>query len=531
MSQKYLLILLVCISTSLFAQKPILTEAFDFTIGEKYKKIKNLQSYYFSQGNYLASFKKGRDQMTIQRFSLEEMKEDYKKRQVIEDKGDFQTIMKLGSRALLFYANKDKAFAQGISITGKVADKSKVLVDDSENITEDFGFKSTFGFDAGGRIHKFGFKKSFNETKLLILYRIKTPNDEPDKIGIKVFDPSLELLWERKIALPHASDKLIPEDFSIDDEGTFYMSASLFTDTTKDKNKEENLYKTEVYTLQQDAENFSTTTLGLTNKVVSNAVFGLNKTGAVALTGFYASGSSPTIASGIFSASILKEGSIRELIQTDFPKDKVNLFATQRETRINEGTQSKKDKTEFENLKVNKIFYNANGSFTVLGEQRYVESFTTSSSSGSRTTYTYYYNHGIAAKSSASGTMDWLELLPKEQMGVRGKASMSYYPVELNNKYYLFHVDHFTNLKKSFDEKPDRYLDGKKDFLYLVSYTIDAITGKVEKEPVLTGRDVRNSRLDNLQISKVAATSNNELYYELNDGSKNNLLLKLTPSN
>ena len=525
------LFLCICFTTNwLFAQKPILTDAFDFSIGEKYKKIKNLQSYNFVQGTYLASFKKGRNDMTIQRFDLETLKEDIKKRQVIEDKGEFQTVMKLGAKALVFYAVKDKAYVQGVSITGKVAEKPLLLVNDAQNIAEDFGFKSTYGFDAGGRINKFAFKKSFNETKLLVIYRIKTPDDTPDKVGLQVYDASLELIWKRKIELPHASSYFTPEDFSVDDEGVFYMSGSVFSEKTENKDKVEQFYKTELYTLTKDAEDFTKATLTLENKVVTNAILGLNKTGAVALTGLFAAMQSPHIASGIFSVGITASGSIRNLIVSAFPADKVALYASERETRINEGTQNKKDITEFEKLRVNKVSYDSDGAFTILGEQRFVESFTTSSSSGSRTTYQYYYNHIVAAKSSNEGKMVWINVLPKKQMGVRGKASMSYYPIALKNKFYLFHVDHFTNLKKSFAEMPDRYQDAKKDFLYLVSYTINNQTGEVQKEPVLTGRDVRNSRLDHLFISKIAQNTKGALFYELNDGSKNNLLLQLKPS-
>ena len=468
--------------------------------------------------------------MTIQRFDLETMKEDIKKRQVIEDKGEFQTVMKLGAKALIFYAIKDKAYVQGVSITGKIAEKPLLLVKDAQNIAEDFGFKSTSGFDAGGRINKFAFKKSFNETKLLVIYRIKTPDDQADKIGLQVYDAQLELIWKRKVDLPHASSYFIPEDFSIDDEGIFYMSGSVFSEKSENKEKLEGFYKTEVFTLTKDAEQFTKAEVNLDKKVVTNAILELNKTGTVALTGFFAAMNTPAKASGIFSAGINSTGAIRTLVATNFPADKVALYASQRETRINEGTQNKKDITEFENIKVNKVYHDSDGAFTVLGEQRFVESFTTSSSSGSRTTYQYYYNHILAAKSSNNGKMLWINLLPKKQMGVRGKASMSYYPVLLNKKHYLFHVDHFTNLKKSFDETPDRYLDAKKDFLYLISYTINDKTGEVIKEPVLTGRDVRNSRLDHLFISKVAENSKNAYFYELNDGSRNNLLLQLKPS-
>ena len=56
--------------------------------------------------------------MTIQRYALDDLKEDVKKRQVIEDKGEFQTVMKLNDKAVVFYTKGDRAYGQKISLSG-----------------------------------------------------------------------------------------------------------------------------------------------------------------------------------------------------------------------------------------------------------------------------------------------------------------------------------------------------------------------------------------------------------------------------
>ncbi|WP_405206160.1 hypothetical protein [Aquimarina sp. LLG6339-5] len=526
--KKHLLFLAIFLCGYSYAQKPVLSKDFDFEIGEKYKRIKSANSYYVASGSRMVAIKKGRKNMTIQRFSLEDLKEDVKKRQVIEDKGDFQTVMDLNGKAVVFYTIKDKAYAQKISLTGIIAEKPILVGSDKENINNDVGFKSTYGFDAGGRINKFVFKKSFDGTKLLVLFRVKTANDKADKIGISVYDSALKLLWSRKVKLPYANKRLENEDFAIDNEGSFYMTASVFSPNVEEKNKLEYSYRTEVFKIKENPKEIVKSKIELPGKSIMDAVIGLDKQGKVSVSGFYANNDNKVEATGLFSAKLDDSGVVSSVIKSDIPTTIVQDYALKREARVNEGTQDEKDKLDFESLKVNNVVYNDDASFVILGEQRYVESFTTSSSSGSRTTYKYYYRDVIASKISSEGDVKWFHRLPKYQTGARGKKSMSYINFKNLGKHYLFYIDDFTNLKRSFDEYPTRYFDGKKEFLYLTSYTIDDATGEVIKEPILTGSDIRNSRLDNLEVYKAAILPNQDMIFEAYDGKKNNLLLKVS---
>ncbi|MBW1298223.1 hypothetical protein GBO31_22130 [Aquimarina litoralis] len=528
MNIKCLVFFLILINGYAYAQKPVLSEDFSFKIGEKYKRIKSLNSYYVASGEHMVAIKKGRRNMTVQRFTLKDLKEDVKKRQIIEDKGDFQTVMNLNGKAVVFYTVKDKAFAQRISLTGIIAEKPVLVGSDKDNITNDVGFKSTHGFDAGGRINKFVFKKSFDGSKLLVLFRVKTASDKADKIGISVYDANLKLLWSRKVRLPYASKKVENEDFAIDNEGSFYMTASIFNSGDEEKSKLESTYRTEVFKIKENPKDIIKSKIELPGKSIMDAVIGLDKQGKVRVSGFYVNNDNKIEASGLFSASLNDEGVVSSVVKSDIPTRIAQEYALKREERINEGTQDEKDKKDFESLKVNDVVYNEDGSLVVLGEQRYVESFTTSSSSGSRTTYKYFYRDVIASKLTSEGVVKWFHRLPKYQTGAKGKRSMSYLNFKNSGKHYLFYIEDFTNLKRSFDEYPTRYFDGKKEFLYLTSYTIDDATGQVIKEPILTGSDIRNSRLDNLEVYKAATLPNQDMIFEAFDGKKNNLLLKVS---
>ncbi|WP_438712291.1 hypothetical protein ACSTS3_07885 [Aquimarina muelleri] len=528
MNIRYLLVFSFFISFYAFAQKPVLLEDFSFKIGEKYKRIKSINTYHVASGNRLVSIKKGRNSMTIQRYSLEDLKEDIKKRQIVEDKGDFETVMKLGGKAVVFYSINDKAYAQKVSLTGIVVEKPIQLINDKENINRDFGFNSTYGFDAGGRINKFIFKKSANEKNLLVLYRIETSSGKADKIGIAVYSDALNLLWKRKITLPYASDKIQNEDFAIDNAGNFYMTASVFNAASTDKNKLENTYRTEVFKITENGSEIIKSGIDISGKSITDAVIEEDELGTVKISGFYANNDNKAEVSGVFSAILSSEGIVDRVVKSDIPLGMMQDLALKRETRINEGTQKESDKKDLENLRVNDIVFNNDGSLVLLGEQRYVESFTTSSSSGSRTTYRYYYRDIFAFKLSNDNRMVWMHKLPKYQLGTASKRSMSYLNFKNKGKHYLFFIDDFTNLKRSFEETPARYFDGKKEFIYLTSYVIDDATGKTTKEAILTGSDVRNSRLDVLELTKAATLPNMDMIMEAYDGKKSNLLLKIS---
>lgn len=508
------------------AQKPVLLEDFNFKTGEKYKRIKNLNSYLFASGDYVVSLKKDRKDIVVQRFALKDLKEDIKKRQTIEDKGDFQTAMLLGDKVVSFYTNGDKLYAQKIAFSKIVAEQPILVGSDKENITNDFGFKSTYGFDAGGRINKFGIKKSRDGSRVVVVFRIKTDDDRADKIGISVYSTSLAKIWSRKVTMPTASGRMEYEDFMVANNGDFYMTASVFNSKDADKNKMEATYNTVLYKITGDEKDIVESQLTLNGKSVTDAVIEENK-GKVLIAGFYADNANKKESSGAFIAPVDNTGKISATKPANFPAEKVQQLLAEREARIAEGTQDKDEKMDFENLKVNEIVFSGSN-VNIFGEQRYVEVFTTSSSSGSRTTYKYYYRDILALQMSDQGTINWMHLLPKDQIGAVGKRSMSYINLFKEGKHYLFYIDDFVNLKRSFAENPQRYYDGKKEFNYMTAYIINDNTGEVSKEAILTGSDIRNARLDNIELSKHASLSDGSRIFEVFDGKKNYLLVKVS---
>ncbi len=528
MNTKSIFLFVLFISSVAFAQKPILLKDFKFKTGEKYKRIKSVNTYHVASGNRLVSIKKGRNSMTVQRYALDKLVEDVKMRQVIEDKGNFETVMHLGNNAVVFYSNNDKAYGQKISPTGIIAKKPILLINDKENIDRDFGFKSTYGFDAGGRINKFAYKKSPDGKKLLTLFRIKTGDNRADKIGITVFSDGLNMLWRRKVTMPYTSDILQNEDFAIDNKGNFYMTASIFSEPSQEKNKLESSYRTEVFKITENGKEVIKHKIDIPGHSITDAVIDFDKGDKPKISGFYVSTMNKIEVSGVFSATLADNGAISSLAKSDIPAETIQNLTLQREARINEGTQKENDLKDLEKLRVNDVIFNTDGSTIMFGEQRFVDAFTTSSSSGSRTTYKYYYRDIFAFKLSAEGKMVWMHKLPKWQMGSAGKRSMSYLNFEEAGKHYLFFIDDFTNLKRSFEETPTRYFDGKKEFIYLTSYIIDDATGEVSKEAILTGSDIRNSRLDVLELTKAAMLPNKDILLEVYDGKKNNLLLKIS---
>ena len=524
MRKIFLIIIIVLIPISLIAQRPVLSEDFMFSMGEKYKHQKGLNSYYVAHGEHMLSVKKTKKGFVFQRFKLSDLKEDIKLRQTIEDKGDFETITKIGNRAALFYSNKNKVYGQFISLSHKSITAPIQLINEKNGVSSNYSFQSTYKFDSGGRIHKFGIKKSANGDKVVIVYKLKSKEDQKSKIAVQVFNNRLELEWKKKFVLEVVDDRVINEDFSVDNQGNFFMTASIFTEEVKKKDKATEIYKTKVYTIDAEEQNLSSQTIKLGANVVQEAIIDHTAKG-MAVIGLYTIKENSAIATGMFKKYI--KDSEDAIQMSKFPEEKVSQLALERTERINEGTQKEKDKQDFENLKINAVFSTQDGGEIVLAEQRYVTRHSSSSSSGGRMMFRSYYNDIYAFKLSANGEMIWFYKMPKSQMGMRGKGSMSYYPFEYKNKYYLLFIDDFTNLKKELKETPTKYYDGKKEFLYLTAFVLDNSEGTIKKEPLLTGRDIRNARLEHLRVSKIIRV-NNDFLMEAYDGKKNDLLVKLS---
>ena len=550
MKQYILSFFLLSFTLFCFSQKPVLSDDFSLEISERYKEIENQGEFNFSYNNDVVLFKKGKDHFTVKRFKLEGLEKSKQKDQIIEDKGRFETLLQMEDRALIFYTKTNQLFVQSVSLISPVVDAPKLLIDPKSRIADNFGFESTFRFDSRGLIHKYGIKKSFDGQKLLILCRreplIDNDKKNEDRILTYVFSKSLQKEWSQEYTMPYTQNQMDNEDFAIDNQGKFYMTATVYdSDLGNDlePTKDEYTYFTEVFSAPKGAATLTKTRLKAYKSRLQDAVLFATPDHTPFVLAFYRDRMVTMIdqgegksakeqpnreSAGIVTFRLGNNGELAATQQYPFSPEKIDQLRSERQKRIKNGKQKSDDIGDFENLRFNHVFPEPDGSLTVLAEQRYVTEKMTPTSTGLKPVYTLHYRDVLAAKLKPDGSYAWFHKLPKYQLGFRGKRAMSYSYMEDANAYYLLYLDDFKNLKLPLDGFPYRLFDGKGGYLFIISYTIDKATGEAQKVPVVNTKDMKKVKMKHYQTDAISRVSDKQFVIEGTDGNKRDFLLKLT---
>ncbi len=535
MKQLSVLFFAFCFFSQAFAQKPTLSSDFSLDISQRYTEIKAGATYNFGYNQDVLLIKKGKDHLTLQRFKLDGLKKSAQQSQIIEDKGKFVGMLQMEDYVFVFYSTGNKLSAMKISIISKVVQPAKTIINSKSNVAENFGFESTFGFSSEGRIHKFAVKKSFDGSKFLVQYLLQpgllADKNTKDIVVVGVFDASLQRLWNQQITLPYPSLKTQKIDFAIDATGNHYMLLKVLKDFPKndlDAVKELQDYHVEVLKTVINTGTAQNHKIEIGLNAVEEMVLHPDAKGTMSVFGFYKENHEAVKALGVFSSLLSEDGAPAELKVTAIDTAYTNKLDANRLTRIDKGDQDKDDKYDLENLKINKVLPNSDGSFVVLAEQRYVNERYMTTATGIRPVYTYLYRDVLTYKMNNDGTLAWFKKLPKHQISIKGKRSLSYTYMRGGGSYYLLFLDDFKNLRLSLDGFAYKFFDGKGGYLYVMAYKINEETGETEKIAVINTKDIKGLKLNRFFMDKIIRLSDTNLVIEGFDNKKKNFLMKLS---
>ncbi len=528
---KLLITFSLLISTFALAQRPDLSKDFKVSIGEPYKRIKALDEYHFQYGSRMLSFKKVNKNFIIERHSLATLNKTPKNSSLTEF-GDFIGIEQFKDTVVIFGRKKDKLVAQKLMITKNSVSRPFVFIDEGNAIADDFAFSSRYGYDIGSRINAFGIKKAFDDSKFVVVSRVKHKTNEEEGISnnlnIHVYNQDWSLDWKKTIALPFNSRELRTEDFMVDSLGDFYISATKFEDTsiltTLNKNKDD--YSTYIFKIGKKDNNWQKGKLD-TDKAIDESILFLDAKKQAFLVGFYTEKQAKGYASGIFSSNLK---TIKDEIKTTLhpiPVDTIISYEKRKTIQINKGQRFIDDQEDLEGLKINNVVSNADGSFNVFAEQRYAKRNTSYMSGVTKVFYQYFYRDAYAAKIDGQGSLLWFNQLPKNQFSNRGKKAMSFVNQSFGGYQYLLYWDMYRNIYKNVGDFAELLEMKRQEYLFIVAFKINDITGEVIKEPVINSLDVDKQRISSFKMDKVLTISEHQLILEAHNGRGKNYLVKI----
>ena len=514
-------------TTAAFAQKPIITDDFNLKVGDKYKRVTGDNEYHFVFGQQMLSLKSKKNEFIVERHSLSSLKKQ-PNNSSINKKGDFVSVLQLKDSVLIYYRQKDKLYSQKLLISKKIVEKPKLIIDSKEKIADDFGFSSRFGYEAGGSINAFAIKKSVDESKFLIIYKNdkkeKVKDKDRDVINIYVYNSDMTLDWKRTIPLPYYFKQMNSDDFMVDGNGVFYMLASKFEKdrvSVGKRNKLDTDFHMELFSTSKEKEGWTISKLA-TDKSIEDAVLYTSTQNEPITIGFYGEESFKGNVTGAFIAKITGEKEITPVLHP-ISKDTLIAYETRRSSQVNKGKRDEEDFNDLEKIHINKVVSNTDGTYNIFAEQRYTLQSSSYINGVNHVHYMYYYRNAYACKLDGNGTMNWFLQLPKNQMGIKGKQSMSYVHQYFGGHHYILVWDKFDNLRKSVGSYAELLTMNKQAYMFIAAYKIDDYTGKVEKLPVLNALEVDKFRLTSFEMGKVVPVNNSDLVVQAREGGKSYL--------
>jgi hypothetical protein len=502
-----------------FAQGP------EVKLGTPYPVIDAPQKYYFSKNNEVLAVKIDKKKYVLQKLSTNKLTEI--SRMTYEDfpKGfSFERIMEYHGRYYILYTLDDK--------------KEKVFNLYSREI--DFA-KGTF-IDLGKKLLSikdeslgFEYNSSFDETELLIKYRVKpekrNDNISYDIIGFNVFDENLSMVWQKEVTMPYTEKKMNNIDYSIDNKGNAYILTTVYDDNTtreKKRGEEKANYHIELLKVEAQTGTINIAPVQVDTKFISKIWLFDSAKGYMTCSGFYDNGSKADAVDGIFFFKVNAEGKIYDLKSFEIPLAIINQYINERAQRKNEKSEEK-DEAQLRHLELKKIITEEDGSLLLIGQQEWLETrtVTTTNHNGGTTTRTYYIYHAddlLVTKVDPSGRVDWMKKIPKRQTSSFYMGSRSYQYIKTGKSYTFFFLDTDKNDNLSMDQFPARAGTGP---VSLTAYALDHLNGVSKRIKILNIKDVQGMELYQYANDRILQIDEQNIVIEFYKKKKQDILVNV----
>ncbi|PCH97158.1 MAG: hypothetical protein COB85_02960 [Bacteroidetes bacterium] len=513
----------------MYAQ-PKLSKDFTVTTAAPFPVVDAGNKEYFSDGTHVVSVKTRGQNVTIQKFSIDGMKEVTRK--VYEEWPPYlkvQSVLKMKGKLYYIYASYDKKgkyntiYSREINTDDLSLGAEKMLFKSEKKIIPSGGTGGGFmGMSIGGTMVKVF--KSFDESKILLSFR-NAPKERDDRInfdvlGFYVFDHDLEKEWGGNVKMPYTEKVMNNLAYGIDKDGNAYMLAYIVEKK-----------KFELFSIDESAE-LTTHEMDVDGTMYfSKMDLFENSAGNLVVAGLYSngldfkmswSGTSAFSANvnGIVQYTITKEGEVLSTYNMEFPIKLINMYKSARAKASNERRESK-GKAGIADLRMQNIVTDDNGSTVFLAEQHFTKRVR---SGNSYKTY-YYYRDMVITKIDKAGTVLWQKKVPKSQMGTTGKGGMGVAYVRGKDAHYLLYLDNVKNANLPLSKVPAQHQDGRGGFL--TAYKIDDATGEVEKHTIFDITNVKDMKAYQFKTTRIFEVKDNVLMVEVYIKGKQDSMIKM----
>jgi len=532
------LLFIVLVQLVVFAQG-VKKDGVTVELSKPFPVVDAVDKLYLSNDEYLVALKiTKKGTVNIQSFDVKSLNlisvNVYKD---LLEEASFEFFQEAKGRFYLYYSLYDKVNKLEQLFVREIDPKSAKFIGEERKIitVED---KITGTLIANGMfysfktVNKFSFDDSYDGDKLLIYYKLKPQikNDSKnfDVVGIHVFDEKVNQLWSKVFEFPYTEKKMDLLDYAVNAKGDVFILSKIYNDDTENqRNKSDKPnYHMAVFIIDNNTKKLSETKIELGDKYINSIILNDLNEDFMSMGGYYRNPESTYGSDGVFVFKLKSDGVLYDKSYHDIPLGILNQNASKKEIKKNSKKEESTGNASFENLKLDRIVTQPDGSTILIGEERYSITTTYRDANGNwHTSTTYYYNDILVTKISAKGELIWMHKLPKFQRGGRTLGGMSFQYMKNNTDHFFFFLDNIKNEALEKDEAPAGHVDGAGGVL--MSTKINNGSGRSTKESLFNLRDVNGIEVFQFDTDRVVQISDHEIAVEVYKKKKEDIWIRV----
>lgn len=278
-------------------------------------------------------------------------------------------------------------------------------------------------------------------TKIMMVFDSKYEQKKDVALSIKVYDRTIDMLWEKELELPYQNDILEVHNYAVDNNGDIYLMSG--RNPVKDQVgiKSVQMGKHAVFYYNAATNKLKEFGVGLRDKQVVSAIFKVHASGDLMIAGYY-SNDAEFAAAGTFLFTIQSGGgSVKAASLMPFSKDFLLKFMREKQVE---------NRPTLTDYYLDHMLFTTDGQILLVGEQYYVtETVSSDPITGNRQSeYRYHFDNAIATLLQSDGRQQWSAKISKTQYVLSNPEYCSYALFGSENGWQFFFNDAKENATK-----------------------------------------------------------------------------------
>lgn len=399
-----------------------------------------------------------------------------------KDDLNLQQVMLAGDRILVFANRYDKKEDLNRLYMRMYGEADMKPMSGWERIAEFASEKQYSG--------RFQMDTSPNEERILITIHMPYDKDGQEKFQLRVYDKSMDPLWNRDVTMPYSDKEFGLEDFRVDNDGDAVAIGVKYAEKREAKAMKRAgkvSYTYHLVTFESDGDQ-TDHAIEAGDRFLQDLTLSLDDgDGPILCGGFYGMKGADKVRGAFFMSLDPVKKTILHESYKEFSDDMITQYMTAKEEEKARKRADKKDEDlQLFEYDLDEIVRRDDGGAVLVGEQYFMYTTTvcTSNPNGGqtcRTVYHYVYNDIIVVNIDPKGDIEWATTIPKRQHTANDGGFFSSYSMEVKgtNLYFIFNDNGENLFRAAGDKFKQMDLQGKGSIVTMATVDQD---GHVTRE-------------------------------------------------